>query len=169
MKKENDSLYDEKVQKILDKLISEEAIAYDFYVGCVVAACPCKSKEFSEMFFEIAIDERDDHMKKLIDWAIANDYSVPFKYKDIEKHAGKKSVKQLNELKEGLEAKEYVIEAIKSEQFAIESYEEALKEKNIPYDLHCILLQNLYDEREHLEELTTKSYAFDANADLVSY
>lgn len=169
MKKENDTLYDANVQKILNKLISEETIATDFYVGCVVAACPCQSKQYSKMFFDIAVDERDDHCKKLVEWAIANDYSVPFKYKDFEKYADQKVVKQMSSLKEGLEAKDYVAEAIKSEQWAIESYQKALESKDIPYDLHCILLQNYYDEQEHLEQLTTKSYAFDANADLVNY
>ena len=84
------------------------------------------------MFVEIAVDELDDHCKKLCDWAIANDYSVPFKFKDYEKFAEKKTVEQFNSLKEEQEASYYVAEAIKSEEEAIKSYNEALEYDDLP-------------------------------------
>jgi len=40
-KKEENPFYDDKVQKILNKLISEEVIANNFYIGCIAAACKC--------------------------------------------------------------------------------------------------------------------------------
>ncbi len=115
MRKENDELFSNKVQKILKKLISEEYIASDFYTGCVKSTCKCQAKLFGEMFIDIALDEVNDHAKKLIDWAIDNDYDVPFKYKDYEKFAEPKVVKQFNALKAGQDAKYYIDEAIKSE------------------------------------------------------
>lgn len=121
---------------------------------------------FKKLFVEIAIDELDDHCKKLTELAKENDYTVPYRFSDYEKHADKKVVKQFNGLKSGKDAKYYVLEAIKSEQWAIDSYKKALDE-DIPYELHCILMQNYYDEVDHLEKLQTLSYVFDAESSLV--
>lgn len=168
MKKENDEFFDAKVQKVLKKLISEETIAHDFYVGCIAATCTCQSQHFAKVFCETAKDELDDHCKKLVEWAIMNDYDVPFKYKDYEKFADEKVVKQFNSLKQGQDAFYYIQEALKSEQFAIESYEEALKIE-MPYELHAIILQNYYEEFEHLQTLQTMVFAFENNAVLANY
>ena len=64
----------------------------------------------------------------------------------------------------------YIDEAIKSEQFAIASYEEVLQDTtNIPYELNAIMLQNYYDELEHLDDLMVMKYAIEAGAELVQY
>ena len=55
--REDDPLYDKEIQKILNKLISEETIANCFYIGCIAAACKCQKTVFSDMFVEIATDE----------------------------------------------------------------------------------------------------------------
>ena len=167
--KEDNPLYDAKIQKILNKLISEEVIANSFYIGCIAAACKCQKAVISDMFVEIAVDELDDHYKKLCEWAIANDYSVPFKFKDYEKIAEKKTVEQFNSLKEEQEASYYVAEAIKSEEEAIKSYNEALEYDDLPQDLNAILLQNKYDEIEHYENLDTLKNAIDNQVDLINW
>lgn len=168
-KKEDNPFYDAKIQKILNKLISEEVIANNFYVGCIAAACKCQRSVFGEMFVEIAVDELDDHCKHLCEWATANDYSVPFKFKDYEKHAGKSVVDQFNDLKEDGEASYYISEAIKSEEDAIKSYDEALAYEDLPQDLNAILIQNKYDEIEHLENLSVLKNAIDNQANLVNW
>ena len=91
---------EKKIQKILSKLIAEEMVACEFYVGCVIATEHDVSKHYSKLFLDIAKDERDDHAKHLIEWARANDFKVPFRFKDYEKHADERAVKLLNALKE---------------------------------------------------------------------
>jgi len=133
--KENEStnpFYDKKIQSILKKLISEEVIANMFYIGCIAAACRCQSSRFKELFTEIAVDELDDHAKHLIEWAVENEYEVPFKLRDYEKFAAKSMVKQLDQLKTKKEAIYYVEEALKSEEDALKSYEDAMKYEDVP-------------------------------------
>ena len=167
--REDDPLYDKEIQKILNKLISEETIANCFYIGCIAAACKCQKTAFSDMFVEIATDEMDDHCKHLCEWAVANDYSVPFKFKDYEKFADKAVVDQFNKLKENEDASYYVAEALKSEEDAIKSYDEALKYEDLPQALNAILLQNRYDEVEHYENLATLKNAIDNSVDLINW
>lgn len=81
--KTDNPLYDKKLQKTLDKLISEEMIASMFYTACIQAVQKSDKHLIEEMFTEIAIDELSDHMKHLVEWATANDYSVPYKFKDF--------------------------------------------------------------------------------------
>lgn len=166
-----DNTYDinDKIQKILNKLISEETIAHDFYVACTMAATKEVAREFSKMFISTAVDEMDDHCRALAQWAHDNGYSVPFKYKDYKKHANSKVFKQLDDLKQGKDAKYYVDEAIKSENDAITSYEEAMKYDGLPYELHSICMKNYYDEQQHLDDLQTLATAIDANTHLTWY
>ena len=168
MKKEEMTTEDRQIQKVLNKILSEELVAHMFYMGCTVATCPCKGQEFSQMFIDIAEDELNDHFMKIKTWAIANDYEVPFKFKDYEKYASE-SFKQVENLKKEQEAIYYVNEAIKSEQDAIKSYEEALSVEALPYDLHAALTQNYYDECEHLNSLTILKYALENGAELIHY
>jgi len=61
MKHKNDKNFNPKIQKALNKLISEEIIAHDQYVGSIVATCKCQADDFAKMFVDIANDEYDDH------------------------------------------------------------------------------------------------------------
>lgn len=169
MKKKNDETFNPKVQKLLSKLISEEQIASEFYRGCIKATCPCQSAEFGSIFSEIAKDELDDHAAKLIAYAIENDYDVPFKYKDYEKYAEDKVVKQFNALKTGEKTKYYISEAVKSEELAIKSYDEAIHTEDIPYDVVSLLYQNYYDELEHYSKLKILEDALKAGAQLKGF
>ena len=156
------------VQRALNKLIAEEFIAGMFYNGCLLAAAKVSNEAFCKLFAETAADELNDHLLHLKKWAILNEYDVPFKLKDYEKYA-ENAVKQLNNIKKDKDLDYYIDEAIKSEQDAIASYEEALKDDNIPYDLYAIMQQNYYDEIDHLESLNFLKYAFGAEATVVAY
>lgn len=167
--KTDNPLYDKKLQKALDKLISEEMIASMFYTACVHAVKKDERHLIEEMFTEIAVDELNDHAKHLISWAGANDYSVPYKFKDFQDHAAASVVRQYNKLKDDGDASYYVKEALKSEDDAIKSYKEALEYDGVPQDLNSILLQNYYDEEEHHEELCTLKDALDGQVELVNW
>ena len=156
-----------KNSKLLKKLISEEMIAHDMYVGSVIA---CKDKQrdmIRDMFIHIAEDELDDHAKNLIEWALSNGYDVPFKYKDYEKYAGEATVRQFNTLKSGEDADYYIDQALKAEEDAIASYGEALQMEDMPPDLLPILTRNYYDELEHLEELNSLKIACEAGMNYI--
>ena len=156
------------IQKVLNKIMSEEILAHMFYMGCIVATCKCKSDVFSGMFSEIAEDELNDHFMKLKNWALDNGFEVPFKMKDYIKYAERDN-KQLDKLKIDEDPIYYINEATTSEAAAINSYEEALNNKDIPYELNAILLQNYYDELEHLEKLNVLKFAIEAGAELINY
>jgi ferritin-like protein len=159
---------EKNIQKILDKLMAEELLAHMFYMGCPVAAKKDEAKIFEKLFIEIAEDELNDHFLSLKKWALDNDFKVPYKMKEYMKLATK-DAKRLDSLKDNQSALYYIEKAIESEKDAISSYEEALKNKDLPYELHSILINNMFDEKEHLEKLNTLSYAFDANATLVNW
>lgn len=159
---------DKRIQKTLNKIMSEEMLAHMFYMGCIVATCHCQSSEFAKMFTEIAEDELNDHFMHLKEWALFNDYEVPFKMKDYIKFA-EADVKRLDSLKNDQDAIYYVNEAIESEKNAIESYNEAMQDDAIPYDLNALLVQNYYDECDHLEQLSVLKYALEAGAALINY
>jgi len=140
-----------------------------FYAACIQAVKRDEKQLIQEMFAEISVDELTDHAKHLVEWAAANDYSVPYKFKEFQDKAAASVVRQYNKLKDDEEAKYYVEEAIKSEDDAIKSYKEALDYEHIPEELNSILLQNYYDEEEHREELCTLMMAVDGQVDLVNW
>lgn len=139
-------------QKILKKLISEEIIAADFYMGAINSVKPEELHFIVEKFLEIQKDERDDHQAALTKYAMEHGYEVPFKYKDIEKYASKKMVSKFNALKKDETAAYYVKQAIECEKEAIMSFEEAMSQE-YDFELQPILLSCYYDELQHLEDL----------------
>jgi len=157
---------EKKIQKIINKLMAEEFVAYMLYMGAISATD--QSSVFFKLFTELAKDELDDHYQKLKEFAKINEFCIPFKFRDCFKHA-EASVKQLENLKCGQDASYYINEAIKAEQDAIKSYEEAFQCECIPYELSVILTQNYYDECQHLEDLSILKYAFEAGATLCNY
>lgn len=171
MKKEDvKPMYNKKYQNILNKLIAEEVIAHDLYIGCIMSINKEDVCNISNMFNKIAIDEMDDHCKKLADWAYANDYEVIFKYKDYLKYADEKLVSLFNNLKRNESVEYYFKKAIESEECAIKSYKEVLEKQgnDVPYDLYSILIQNSYDEDEHLRDLQDLYYALQHNAEFIN-
>ena len=169
MKQKNDENYNPKIQKALNKLISEEIIASEQYIGSIVATCTCQSSEFAQMFEDIADDEYDDHYKKLVAYAIANDYDVPFKWKDHEKHAEPKAFRLLSSLKTGEKTKYYIEKAVESEKLAVESYMQIAQDPDLPYEFTSICWQIYYDEVEHLSKLAILNDALAAGAELKGF
>lgn len=157
-----------KIQKVLNKLMSEEMLAHMFYMGCTVATKKETSNVFIKMFVEIAEDELNDHFMHLKNWAVANDFDIPFKMKDYVKYA-EKCTKQLDSLKTDQSLEYYVEQAIISEVDAINSYEEVMKIEELPYELNTIIMQNYYDELEHMDKLNILKYALESGADLINY
>ena len=152
---------EKSTQKILNKIMSEELLANMFYTGCIVAADKDEAELFEKLFVEIAEDELDDHFMTLKQLALLNGFTVPYKVKEYSKFA-EKDTKRLDSLKNEQKASYYIKQAIESEQDAIASYEEALKNEDLPYELHAILMKNMFEETEHLKKLTLLQNAFDS-------
>lgn len=153
-------------QKILEKLISEEILAVEFYKSCIHAIKYEQSCSINDKFLEIAKDEDTDHLDKLLKFAKMNDFNIPFKRKDIEKKASKKMVTLLDKLKSKEDANYYIEQAIISELDAINSYKEALSQEYM-FDLQPILLNNYYDEIKHLEDLQLLLQCVNVGVELV--
>lgn len=154
---------EQSIQHALNKLVSEERLAYEFYIGCIMAAGKY-SKYISTVFSEIAVDELNDHCAKLTTWGLENGYEIPFKYSDYAKYSGKNQAKSIDKIKQNKEPIEYVELAVENERDSIKSYEELIQKGEMPYELNAILIQNYYDEIEHLKKLNSMKMVFDAGA-----
>jgi rubrerythrin len=145
---------DEKIirntQKILNKLISEEVVAANLYNGAVMSVKPEQVCFIKNKFLEIANDEMNDHWASLTKFATENGFDVPFKMKDVEKHASKTLLSKVENMKNKEDEIYYIEKAIEGEQEAIKSFEEALNDERLFNELQPILLRCYYDEVQHL-------------------
>lgn len=155
--KKDNPYYNPKVQKILNKLISDEKMASEFYKDFVLRVAPEYRPYVKEAFLDIAKDEFEDHYLGLIQFCEDFGYDIPVGYSEISKYAGDISIKLFNKSKDGQDPKYYVELAIESETESIKDYEKAIsdleKEKLEYGNLRGILLSNYYDELEHLSTL----------------
>lgn len=78
-------------------------------------------------------------------------------------------VEQFDELEENRDATYYVEEALKSEDDAIDSYNEALEDQDLPLALITILQANLDDELEHRDDLSTMLVTLTSRIDLLQH
>lgn len=151
---------DRQVKKQLFKLISEEFLAWQFYTQLTWAADAEVSLQFKELFDTIAVDEFNDHLTKLISYCTANSYDIPCTNEEYLKYASEDIAKQFQSaIKRHKDVLYYINIAIEAENSAIQSYQQTLNEGNLPDDLNSIVLQNYYDEQEHLQDLTTIKFA----------
>lgn len=166
-KSEEDPNYSEKVQKALNKLISEEWFAGNTYI-LFANALDRDDRNYEAIrsaFDETAIDELQDHMKSMIQFALQNGYDVPSTFSEFKKYADKEDVKLFETFKKGKDSDYYLKLALESEQRAIVSYEEVvegLDELAFLTELQAILKNNYYDEVEHLESFNFLKYTIDA-------
>lgn len=154
-----------KMQKALNKLISEEFLAATMYRNMIFACIPEERHFIKDLFEETAEDEHNDHFVKLIDLALELGLDVPTKLSDYEKYAGESTVKQQRNFKKDQCAAYYVDEAIKAEVDAIKSYQEILQNCDCQVS-QPIILHNYYDECEHLEKFQTLKIAMNASVQL---
>lgn len=139
-------------ERIVKRLVAEETVAGTFYKAAALTANREARALIEKPFLEIAVDEIDDHLKKLVRFADERGFDIPFKFKDVERLPSKKTMQLFNSLKRGEEAVKCIEKAILMEVEAIKSYEEAMQEE-YDMELQPILLSNYYDEVKHLEDL----------------
>ena len=160
---------DKDIQKALNKLISEEWIASNFYQQMVFGCIHEERGVICELFTSIANDELHDHMKSLVDWCMQNGYDIPCKMSDFRRYASSNDVKLFDTFKPKQNAKYYIQKGIESEKSALQSYKTIIDQGKISQftDLQSIIWNNYYDEQEHLEKLNSALIAYEANADMI--
>lgn len=155
----NNEVITNTVKYILKKLISEEFLAWQFYRSLLWSANFNISKKLEILFLDIANDELNDHLTKLVNYAKSYNINIPCTNEEYQKYANKKIVKQfLTKIKRNKDINFYIDEVILAEQEAILSYENAIKEEELPDDLYRLLLEIYYEEQDHLSDLNTLKY-----------
>lgn len=165
-----DPNYSQKVQKALNKLISEEWLAGNTYMlfASALDRADRNLQAVCQAFVDTAVDELSDHMKSLLEFAAACGYDVPATYAEFKKHADKEDVKLFETFKKGKDSAYYLDLAIEAEKRAFKSYEEvieSLDELALLPELQGILKNNYYDEVEHYESFTFLKYTIEAQLD----
>lgn len=175
MEEENEQLNDEieakLVQKLLNKLISEEWLAGNTYLlfKTSIARNDRNASPIVQAFDETAIDELSDHMEKLVDFAIQFGYAVPSTFKEFKKFADKNDSQLFETFKKDQDSIFYLDQSILSEQRAIASYNSAIAQLDDVYDYNgfqALLKTIYYDEVEHLETFKFLKYQVEANLDI---
>lgn len=165
MKKEQEnSNYNEKVQKALNKLISDEWFAGNVYMQFVLLMDAASRKIAKEQFIDVANDELNDHMASLVDFALTNNYDVPATYSKMKKEADKEDVKLFEDCKRAESLDWYLQQAIDAEERAIETYEKYVDDPEFAAFpiLQMTIQNNYYDEVEHLKQFKFMKYTLDA-------
>lgn len=157
---------EKKVQKALNKLISEEWMAGTMYKQMLLACKQDEVKTLVELVHETAVDEIDDHYAKLVKYAVSYGFDVPCHVKDYEKYASDACVKMFNNFKKDQDAGYYITQIIEAEKDAISSYEEILDDEELPQEFLAVVLPNYYDEIEHLENFGTLNIAYNASVQI---
>ena len=155
MDNKNKNELDPKIQKMLNKLISEEWFAGNAYRQFVIAVKPEDRDSIKYLMLDIADDELNDHFQSLVDWALDNGYVSPSGYDNMKKYADKKDVQMFEKCQSRKDGLFYIDKGIESEERAIESYEEFVDAdflRMVP-NLCMIVQNNYYDEQEHLRKL----------------
>lgn len=166
-REQEDPNYSEKVQKALNKLISEEWLAGNTYM-LFASALDRTDRNFTavkDAFVDTAVDEHQDHMKSMLDFALAYGYDIPSTFAEFKKYADKEDVKLFESFKKGKDSAHYLELAIEAEERAIKSYEEVMEgidDLVLLPELQAILKNNYYDEVEHLDSFKFLKYTIDA-------
>ena len=168
-REQEDPNYSEKVQKALNKLISEWFAGNTYML--FASALDRTDRNYTavkEAFVDTAVDELQDHMKSMLDFALAYGYDIPSTFQEFKKYADKEDVKLFESFKKGKDSAHYLKLAIEAEERAIKSYEEVIEgidDLALLTELQAILKNNYYDEVEHLDSFKFLKYTIDAQLD----
>jgi len=148
------NIIDKNIQKLLDKLISDEWFAGHIYKQFILLIDKNERHQVEEQLLDTACDELDDHMMSLVKFACENGYEVPTTYNELKKNADKDDIKLFESCKKNENAQWYITKVIDAEKRAIETYEKYINEEyvRINPDLSLIVNNNYYDEVEHLSQ-----------------
>lgn len=117
------------MQKALNKLISEEWLAGNTYM-LFASALDRADRNYTavkEAFIDTAVDELQDHMKSMFEFALSYDYDIPSTFSEFKRYADKEDVKLFETFKKGKDSAHYLSLAIEAEKRAIKSYEDVMK------------------------------------------
>lgn len=113
---------DKDVQNAILKLASDEWFAGNIYKQFVLLVKAEDRNKIADQMIDIAQDELDDHLKSIVEFALANSFEVPSTYNEMKKHADKDDIKLFESCKKGQDALFYVEKGIEAEKRAIATY-----------------------------------------------
>lgn len=131
----------------LNSILADEFLASNFYRLAELAMKGKKQHLLTELAKENGEDELEDHFKNLSEWMQSKGLRVVTNYDEM-LDITNGTVFTVND---GDSTQEVVDKLIKSEEEAIEAYENLIPETDL--DLHTMLCGFLKDEREHLKAL----------------
>ena len=131
----------------LNSILADEFLASNFYRLAELAMKGKKQHLLTELAKENGEDELEDHFKNLSEWMQSKGIRVVTNYDEM-LDITNGTVFTVND---GDSTQEVVDKLIKSEEEAIEAYENLIPETDL--DLHTMLCGFLKDEREHLKAL----------------
>ena len=154
-----------KLHQHLNKLISEEILAFEAYkrITLIINSILEKAKSGKKVFKisikeidSLAEDEYDDHAKKLIKFAKDRHLSFPSAHTDYSKYAGNTCLFMANNIPDDEDVMFYIKYVYDMEKDAISSYEDSVDESvrlHLDKKLINLLMHNLKDEHEHAERM----------------
>ena len=131
----------------LNSILADEFLASNFYRLAELAMKGKKQHLLTELAKENGEDELEDHFKNLSDWMQSKGLRVVTNYDEMLDITNG----TVFTVEDGDSTLEVVDKLIKSEEEAIEAYENLIPETDL--DLHTMLCGFLKDEREHLKAL----------------
>ena len=147
---------DKDVQAAINKLVSDEWFAGNIYRYFVISVNEEDRSKISGEMLDISSDELNDHLKSIIDFALANGFSVPASYNEMKKFADKEDVKLFENCKKNENALFYIDKGIDAENRAIKTYQKYVDDYDFSHsfqDFKLIIQNNYYDEIDHLDKL----------------
>ena len=156
---------DKDVQKAVLKLASDEWFAGNIYKQFILLVKNEDRSKIADQMIDIAQDELDDHLKGIVEFALANGFEVPSTYNEMKKYADKADVKLFEGCKKSQDALFYVEKSIESEKRAIETYQKFVDDYDFAHDFQdfkMVVQNNYYDEISHLETLSFMKSQFEA-------
>lgn len=148
-----------EIRHYLNKLISEEVLAFETYkvLNTNFSRTSKFEKSLIGMFDDIAEDEYSDHARKLIDYARSLNFEYPKDNSEYVQCASEAAVKAFNIIPTTYNISTILNYALSLEQDAILSYKEALSKayESDEFDekIITIMSNNLKDEIEHYEKI----------------
>ena len=131
----------------LNSILADEFLASNFYRLAELAMKGKKQHLLTELAKENGEDELEDHFKNLSEWMQSKGLRVVTNYDEMLDITNG----TVFTVEDGDSTLEVVDKLIKSEEEAIEAYENLIPETDL--DLHTMLCGFLKDEREHLKAL----------------
>lgn len=149
------------IQKYINKWISEEWFAGRVYE--LIGKTCYENQEHNDVYIDVSVDEINDHLQNLVDFARQYGFTYPMSYKEFLRYAGDDDInffekfRGMTDMDTDKKYQALLNKSIESEKRAIASYSEGLQALNNydgmeAFELRQVAVNNLADEYDHLDK-----------------